>query len=105
MPARTQIRQVFGVDTDKVETEFPVAEKKIEISSTQADMLLDVTLDACLYIGCHHGGRGSRCVQYAFPLFPPATRKHSANRRQYRHYRSPAHRRSPPLCHYATVKR
>src|SRR4030043_1516048 len=59
--ARTQLRQVFGVDSDQLETEFLVAEGKLEISSTQADLLLDVILDACLYIGgCPVGEGGGR---------------------------------------------
>ena len=59
--ARTQFRQVFGVDSDQLETEFLVAEGKLEISSTQADLLLDVPLDACLDIGgCRLDGRGRR---------------------------------------------
>ena len=49
--ARTQVRQVFGVDSDQLETEFLIAEGKLEISSTPADLRLDVPLDACLYLG------------------------------------------------------
>ena len=79
--ARTQFRQVFGVDSDQLETEFLVAEGKLEISSAQADLLLDVPLDACLDLGGWRRvghGRGRRAWR-VFPLLLPATRQHKAN--------------------------
>ena len=74
--ARTQFRQVFGVDSDQLKTEFLVAIGKLEISSAPADLRLDVPLDAGLDRGgwhrVDHGrGRGARRL---LPLLLAATR-------------------------------
>ena len=83
--ARTQLRQVFGVDPDQLEAELFVPEGKIEIASPQADLLLDMLLDACLdiggnLIGCgwsRRGGRGRRLGLF----FLPAARPYQADYR------------------------
>jgi hypothetical protein len=46
------------VDSDQLETEFFVSEGKVEITSPQAGLLLDVPLDARLYFRSNPVGWG-----------------------------------------------
>jgi hypothetical protein len=68
------------VDPHQLETKFLILKGKIKISSSLADLLLDVPLDACLDMGgCQIGtGRGRRGPGVLL-LLMPATCKPQAN--------------------------
>ena len=86
--ARAQVGQVLGVDSNQLEPEFLVAEGKRKGTSVEGSLVLDVLLDAGLYVcGYNVGHRGNRVRGDLLMRV--------ASHKQYAHRKRPCQRSRP----------